>query len=600
MNRRTFLQISSATASGSLLLANARPAAGLSVQLLRSPGSIVPVSSDDPGLKHLRLSAVWHGDVCRPTLTNRGTKPVRVKEAVLFDYRHHLPTETALYGESFQMLSQISGTLGKPEEIGLTDAKHYRIPQPADATVASGLLTLSPPDQPHLLFAYTSCKKFIGRFYVRDGSIQAVVDTEGLAIKPGETWHLEEFVFFSGMDRDEQLARVAEMVAKNHPNPLYRVEPTGWCSYYCFGTKATTEQVYSNLDVIAKSIPDLRYVQIDDGYQPAMGDWLEPGKAFGGDVVAVLKQISARGFEPAIWVAPFIAGKNSRVLAEHPDWFMQSEDGKPLPAAMVTFTGWGGGGWYALDGTHPEVQRHLEHVFRTMREQWGCTYFKLDANYWGAMHGGKLHDKGATRIEAYRRGMEAIRRGAGDAYILGCNQPMWPSLGLVHGSRDSGDINRKWPTFKSRMRESLSRNWQNGRLWWNDPDAVLLTGNLSDDEYHFHATAAYASGGMVLSGDDLTQIPADRLGMLRKLLPPVRISAVFDDPATLEVGRTALADALMVSVFNSSDQPRTITVKLRRRYQITDHWSGLDLGTHSGSYTLTDMPPHSARLLRCV
>ena len=55
---------------------------------------------------------------------------------------------------------------------------------------------------------------------------------------------------------------------------------------------------------------------------------------------------------------------------------------------------------------------------------------------------------------------------------------------------------------------NLSRNWQNGRLWWNDPDCVLLTGDLTDNEYQFHATTIYATGGMVLSGDDLTKISA--------------------------------------------------------------------------------------------
>ena len=45
-----------------------------------------------------------------------------------------------------------------------------------------------------------------------------------------------------------------------------------------------------------------------------------------------------------------------------------------------------------------------------MRRDWGCTYFKLDANFWGAMHGGRFHDAHATRVEAYRRGMDAIRR----------------------------------------------------------------------------------------------------------------------------------------------------------------------------------------------
>ena len=112
-----------------------------------------------------------------------------------------------------------------------------------------------------------------------------------------------------------------------------------------------------------------------------------------------------------------------------------------------------------------------------MRQEWGCTYFKLDANFWGAMHGGRFHDPNATRIEAYRRGMEAILRGAGDGFILGCNHPIWPSLGLIHGSRSSNDIKRTWDRGRrAPARENLSRNWQNGRLWWNDPDAVVLTG----------------------------------------------------------------------------------------------------------------------------
>ena len=157
---------------------------------------------------------------------------------------------------------------------------------------------------------------------------------------------------------------------------------------------------------------------------------------------------------------------------------MQGEDGKPLPADKVTFQGWRHGPWYALDGTNPEVQKHLENVFRTMRQEWGVTYFKLDANFWGAMHGGKLHDPKATRIEAYRRGMQAVLRGAGDSFILGCNHPIWASFGLIHGSRSSGDISRKWDTFQKVARQNLLRNWQNGKLWWNDPDAVTLSGNM--------------------------------------------------------------------------------------------------------------------------
>src|SRR5262245_33245025 len=157
--------------------------------------------------------------------------------------------------------------------------------------------------------------------------------------------------------------------------------------------------------------------------------------------------------------------------------------------------------------------------------------------------------------------MQAILRGSGDGFILGCNHPIWPSFGVIHGSRSSNDIRRTWDRVMTTARQNLLRNWQNGRLWWNDPDAVVLTGDLPDTEFQFHATVIYASGGMVLSGDDLTKIPAPRLVMLKKLLPPTGIAAEFEDDS-LRVGMMKLRDARMVCVLNWDDNPQTIAFRL--------------------------------------
>jgi alpha-galactosidase len=536
--------------------------------------------------------------VCRTRLVNEGKAPVRIKEVVLFTIAHNLPPQTHLYGEGFTMLSQTTGTLGKPVDMGLTDRKHYRIPQPADATVVYGLLTLSPPSGGHTLLAFTSCRRFVGRFYVRPQSIQVVQDTEGLKLAGGETWELEEFQFAIGDDRNRLLAALAERIVHHHPALSTPPVPTGWCSWYCFGPRVTAQQVLDNLDFIARNLPGLKYIQIDDGYQPAMGDWLETGPAFRGGVQDVLKQIQRRDFQPALWVARFIAEKDAQVFRKHQDWFIQGADGKPLSADQVTFKGWRHGPWYALDGTNPAVQAYLEALFRVLRMMWGVTYFKLDANFWGAMHGGKLHDPRATRVEAYRRGMEAIRKGAGDGLLLGCNHPIWPSFGLIHGSRSSGDIKRDWSRFARTARENLNRNWQNGRLWWNDPDCVVLTGKLSEDEYRFHATALYATGGMLLSGDDLTKITPERLAMLRKLLPPTGVAAEFEDDS-LRVGNVRLEGRTVMCVLNWAEEPQTFTLKLPRPCRVTDFWSGAALGPHEGTLTVRDVPKHSGRLLIC-
>ena len=576
--------------------------AELKLDTIKSAPSEI-VLADGVASKTLQLDRSWDGSMCRATLTNKGKAAVRVKEIVLARIAHSYPPDTGYYGEGFTMLSQTGGTLGNPVDIGgLTDRNHYKIPQPADAlTTAYGMVTLLPANGNVVTLGFTSCRRFVGKFYVRAASIEVVIDAENLELAPGESWILEDFWFGAGPDREALLAELGDLIKQNHPPLCKAPVPTGWCSWYCFGPMISAKQVGRNLEFIAKNIPELRYVQIDDGYQAAMGDWLETGKAFHGGIRDVLKQIQDAKLEPAIWVAPFIAEEKSKVFQEHPDWFIMDGSGKPLRSDTVTFGGWRNGPWYAMDGTHPEAQKHLEQVFRTMREDWGCTYFKLDANFWGAMHGGRFHDPKATRVEAYRRGMEAVLRGAGDSFVLGCNHPLWPSLGVVHGARSSGDTGRSWGAFSGTTRETFHRNWQNGRFWWNDPDCVLLYGDkkLTDAEFSFHATAIYAAGGMTLSGDDLPRLTPERLAMLRKLVPPTGVPARFDDDS-FRIGRVQLADKTMLCVFNWTDAPQTISVSLPKKTQVKDYWTGLDLGAHEAAIELKGMAPRSGVLLECL
>jgi len=566
--------------------------------LRRAPGFAVLVGGADADPGQIVLDRVWTGELCRSSLTNRGSAPVAIKEIALFRLDTAIPPPTEIYGEGFQMLSQTGGTWSSPTDIGgYNDRKHYRIPEPAGARAVYSLLTLLGARKTSLL-AFTSSRRFAGKFYLRPSGLEVLLETEGLTLAPGESWELEEFLFTSGAAREPLLQSLAAHLNRNHPRLAFPSPPQGWCSWYCFGPSVTARQVLDNLDFIARNIPALKYVQIDDGYQPAMGDWLETGAAFGGGIRDVLREIRKRGFEPAIWVAPFIAEAHSHLFHEHPDWFIHGADGAPLPSDRVTFGGWRHGPWYALDGTHPEVQRHLEDLFRVMREDWGCTYFKLDANFWGAMHGGRFRNARATRIEAYRRGMQAVLRGTKDAFVLGCNHPVWASLGLIHGARSSGDISRSWDAFSSVARENLHRAWQNGRLWWNDPDAVVLMGSLPEEEFRFHATATFATGGMVLSGDDLTKISPERLAMLRRLVPPTGVPAVFED-SNFRAGTLKLPGKTFLIALNWDNVERSVSFHLPEQRSVREFWTGQDLGKRQGALTQA-LPPHSGRLYLCT
>ncbi len=546
---------------------------------------------------YVRIEKKWTGNTCSLELINKSSTPAKVLDVVAFRLRSPWAPTTELYGEGFTMLSQTGGTLEKPVDIGqYTDRDHYKIPERKGYRSLYGMAVFHPKDAPFQVIGFTSCKKFVGRIDVKADEICVSIDTENLILKPGEKMKLESVGCYSDNIRSKALASLGAAISKNQPRLAFPAPPKGWCSWYCFGPQVTAKDISANLSEIKKSLPSLRYIQIDDGYQPQMGDWLETGTAFGGEIQEILKTIKQNKFEPAIWVAPFVAGEKSHLFQNHPDWFVKVDDGKPMRSDKVGFGGWRLGPWYCLDGTHPEAQKFLEELFKTMREKWGCTYFKLDANYWGAIHGGHFYDPKATRVEAYRRGMQAVLRGTKNAFVLGCNHPLWPSIGLIHGSRSSMDIDRSWSSFTSTGRENLLRGWQNGSLWWNDPDCLILTGNQPDNEFMFHSALLYATSGMILSGDDLTKITPERRAILTRVAAKKFEQFEFDNDR-FELGTAQSKDKTEWVLLNWTDSPVSRTINLTSESTLTDVLLGTEIGTQKAGPLTMMLPPRSGRVL---
>lgn len=568
----------------------------LLARLKQSPMCIEDAQGIAIQASQIHVARAWRDALCTASITNVSDQPIHLGNIVLFDLSPHgINPATPIFAEGFQMLSYTVGTLGNPIDWDYKDREHYRIPEPDGLRTAYGMMTLRMQDGESVLLAFPSCKRFLGRFSFDATRLRISLDPEGLALGPGDTWNLELFLASAGPERNRLLDRLAQEIQANHP--LLRLSPpTGWCSWYCYGDAATRPIVQENMQRFKQVLPELKYIQIDDGYSPCEGDWLDPNPAF-GDLDASMAEIRMEGFEPALWVAPFIAEQSSRVLREHPDWFVQGADGKPLNSATVGFAGWRHGPWYVLDGTNPHVQSYFETLFQTMRERWGIHYFKLDANYWGAIHGGTHYDPNATRIEAYRRGMEAVLRGAGpDSVVLGCNAPLWPSFGVVNAMRTSDDIGRDWQTLAHRAKMNFERNWMNGRLWVNDPDAVVLAGAELPPNSLFHATAIHAVGGSILSGDKAMDLTPEQVQTLHKLLQPTGKGAVFPDDR-MEVGVTDLGATCYYYCFNYDDIPADRTIHLLRPAHLRDFWTGADLGVHAGDYSVPNIPGRSARLI---
>lgn len=337
-------------------------------------------------------------------------------------------------------------------------------------------------------------------------------------------------------DHEEALREWARAVAKvmqprrNTP-PIY-----GWCSWYNLYAAITEENLLEHLagahEVAKREALPLWVFQIDDGFTPEMGDWLETKPQFPRGMKPLLDDIRTAGFTPGLWIAPFMVGNRSRLYREHPDWVVKDRlNGQPI--AHMRFYGefrWHKRSeeYYILDTTHPDAFEYLRQVFRTWRQEWGCQYFKTDFMHFGSEYGpdrAVWHQPGMSRIEIWRRTAEMIREEIGDAVWLGCGCPLWASVGLVDGVRIGGDVGVKWSgdqSAQSLLRDQTTRNFASGILWQADPDCILLRErfhDLSDEEVRSLALYAGMAGGLVMTSDALDELPPERVALLKLFLP---------------------------------------------------------------------------------
>ena len=567
--------------------------------------------------RHLELLCKVENFNYKLSLKNKSQAPQVVSDLTLFTAKNPFSPSTPVYGEGYNMLSQYSGTVERCELLAsFSDYDHYKLPKPKGLNQVYNMAIFYPENEEPLLVGFASCRRFNGWIRFNEDVIELALNGESTTLMPGEEIPLED-VFVARGEINKIIDDFGKTIAKNHPRLEFGEIPTGWCSWLVYGPDVTAQSIYDNLDAIKKHSLDLKYIQIDDGYQAKWGDWFDFTDKFEGGVKKVCLDIKEKGFEPAIWVAPFVAEKTSRLFTNHPDWFVKDENGAPLSSGDVSFGGWRCAPWYILDMTHPGARDYIKTVFKAMREEWQIKYFKLDGIVWEALPFGHRYDDTKTSVEAYRMGMDAIIEGAGkDSYILGCNAPMWPSIGKVHSMRITNDNVRAWDRFTQLARECFPRNWQHNRLWINDPDTVLLQNRtvkimgpdgeetktlegVPSNEFAFNAAYTMASGGMVLSSDDITTLTEENVRLLKKLIPPTNVAAEFDD-ITYTVGRAKIDEnTTLVYVFNFDDFDKDIEIEIGENFIAYDLFCDQIIDTCRGKIKFSAFPKRYAKVIVC-
>ncbi len=300
-------------------------------------------------------------------------------------------------------------------------------------------------------------------------------DVEGLTIsEPYEMFDIVRFV--GGYDEvfDKYFAAMS-LPAKKRVDRL-----TGYTSWYNYFQKIDENIILRDLKGLSRARESVNIFQIDDGYEPFVGDWLDyNGRDFPNGMKTIADAVHRDGYLAGIWLAPFnVQRGKSRILKEHPDWLIRNPDGKPQLGCVA----WGGA--YTLDIYNSEVREHLKKVFDTVLNDWGYDMVKLDFLYSQCRTPRDNKTRGTIMCEA----MDFLRECVGDKIILGCGVPLGPAFGVVDACRISCDvdlsyggkfynsmsINNELPSAQNAINNSMFRRHLNGRAFLNDPDVFFL------------------------------------------------------------------------------------------------------------------------------
>ena len=348
--------------------------------------------------------------------------------------------------------------------------------------VADGLLALWEPDDQrmHLFSAVDPTRPVRLAATYRDGVCEVMADDD-----VDHTKLMVATVDDSGVQPWQSALRgwAAARGWATPPGPA----PTVWCSWYQYFTDLTQADVIENVMAMDELELGFEVVQIDDGYQREIGDWLEPSSEF-PDLAGLVAQIRQRGRRAGIWVAPWLVGERSRLAAEHPDWLVRDDNATTVSAGF----NWDQRLW-VLDTTNERARDYIHAALQRFIDL-GVDYLKLDFLYAGALPG--LRADGSDAIAAYRGLLADIRRWFPKVYVVACGAPVMPSVGLVDAMRVSPDTaphvlpsrgDFSAPGQASAMLTGRARRWQHDAWWTNDPDCLLARPGVQSR----HEWAAY-------------------------------------------------------------------------------------------------------------
>lgn len=367
--------------------------------------------------------------------------------------------------------------------------------------------------------------------------IQINADGQNKPILPGQTIQFEKLVIESGdnwqnmlFDYGKQIAKVQNIKSKEIKH--YK----GWSTWDYYAQVFTHKEIDQNIQKLKELNINPNLIQIDGGWWTSRGDYLSTRPDIEGGMKGMAKLIRDNGFTPGLHIDGFRADKESQVHKNHPEWFLKF---KKSNSDQLETTGY-------FDYSNPGACEYIKIVLKTMREEWGYKYFKIDFMCYGMnkdiLRTEKLKKEeveiiafnpAMTDMERTRAGLKAMREGVGNEFLLGCSSVFGPTIGIVDGLRTGGDISPVMEFYSSRCLQNGGNFYLNSTLVQVDSD-YLVVRNKDDEEpniipkKHKHGGtvtlnqanmwADYVSlfGGIKISSDNLNTLRPERKNLIKK------------------------------------------------------------------------------------
>jgi len=480
---------------------------------------------------------------------------------------------------------------------------------------------------------------FRPNIYNKDNDVVIKAFGEKKPIKPGESILFEKIIEIKNESWQDILFAYGEEIANEHKiKPKESLQLNGWSTWDYYGRVYNTKDVINNIDQIAADGLKVNIIQIDGGWWTSRGDYLSVRKDLQGGMKAIADYAKSKGYRAGIHLDGFRGDKTSNLYKQHPDWFLKDQDGETICQVIDkkdTYMQ-----YIYFDYSNPAVCAYIKDVLRTIRTEWGFSYFKIDFMRYGLLetilveHGKekkgikkvtavKAFNENLTSMERTRLALKSMREGIGDGFFLACSSVFGPTIGIVDGIRTGGDISPTFEHYTSRCLQNGGNFYLNHVVAQNDADYLVVRnkddeepsrawgedkfgGNTTYDEAKMWSDYVALYGGIKINSDNLLTLRSERKKLIKnafslktatRFLPLDLWSHAKNKNDAFNVMLGENNDGVYLSLFNWEEKDKQMVIGGLQNTELTEALSGVKINTTAGKL-IYNLKSHNSIIIK--